>query len=232
MNKRINPHITGIFAMLAGSAATIWMSGLVPQQDDAREPAIATMSEMMEIEEPEPVTVQREIRPDILNLIYEFPEGADKSNVLQSVMGEIYQELEIMDQNWLEDIYNLSGIMPEQMAQRLGKPAESVLGSYDPRKENQREEDPSSWKIEDWKRVNISILDGSQARAQGDSNVKKILSMANVYTYYHDYQDKGLFLDYARELWNASHSYTVTMSDVYYCEGCLDKTEEEELEEE
>lgn len=232
MNKRVNPHILGMIAMVAGSVLAIRLSGMVPQKAEIPETVAATVSEVPEVKEPETIVPEREVRPDTLNLVYEFPEGADGSNVLNSIMGEIYQELEIMDQNWLENIYNLSGMTPEQMAQTLGRPVETVRGSYDPRNANQNKEDPATWKIEDWKRIQITILDGEQTQAQGDSNVKKILSMANVYSYYHDYRDKELFLEYAKELWNASHSYTVTMSDVYYCDGCLDKTEEEELEEE
>ena len=47
--------------------------------------------------------------------------------------------------------------------------------------------------------------------------------MASVYTYFHDYEDGDLFLDYAKELWERSHSYSISMSDVYYCGGCVEE---------
>ena len=53
--------------------------------------------------------------------------------------------------------------------------------------------------------------------------------MANVYTYYHNPQDSDSFLSYAKALWEASHSYTMSISDVYYCSGCVG-TQAEELE--
>lgn len=215
-----------IFAVWAGRRVPVW-TGAVPLPEPA--PSFADeqpASEPVQDEETEP-----EILPNVLNLVFEFPDGADSSNVLNSKMGAIYQELEITDQNWLDQIYNLSGMTPEQMAARLGRSADSIMGKYNRKDENQRAEDPSTWKVGSWSRIHISILDGDGKEAEGTSNVKEILSMANVYTFYHDYQDTDLFLEYAKELWNASHSYQVSMSDVYYCDGCMDLSEAEEMAE-
>lgn len=78
--------------------------------------------------------------------------------------------------------------------------------------------------------MNVYNGDGNHRTLQ--SNVIDIMSMANVYTYYHNIEDYDLFLSYAKNLLSNSHSYTVSMSDVYYCSGeCLDHEDEEEGEE-
>jgi hypothetical protein len=82
----------------------------------------------------------------------------------------------------------------------------------------------------------MSVTDGDGSPISVYSNVIDIMSMANVYSYYHDIEDYDSFLSYAKELWKNSHSYSISMSDIYYCSGCLDEDaqqrELEELEEE
>lgn len=235
MNHKYTPFVTGLAWMLIGSVAVVGAGSRVPVwtgntgAEAASLPAAAPAVPVPETSSD--VTSEREIVPNALNLVYEFPEGAETEDVLESEMGRIYRELEILDQDWLDNIYNLSGITPKQMAERLGLPAEAVTGSYNPKDENQTADDPSTWQIGSWRRINISVLNGDGSAADSYSNVKEILSMANVYTFYHDYQDTGLFLEYARELWNASHSYQVSISGVYYCDGCLDQSESEEMAE-
>ena len=55
--------------------------------------------------------------------------------------------------------------------------------------------------------------------------------MASVYTYQKDMLDAEAFEEYANRLWKDSHSYSYSMSDVYYCDGCLDMSLEELLQE-
>lgn len=236
MNNWIKSHAVGIAWMLAGSILTVSIGNPVPPWISVSEPETrpaglseeskATESETEAFEDTEP-----EALPNVLNLVHFFPEGADSSDVLNSKMGAIYQELQILDQNWLDSIYNLSGMTPEQMAGQLGRPLDSIMGKYNRKDENHNPEDPDSWKVGSWKRIHVNVLDGDGNPASGDSNVKEILSMANVYTYYQNYQDSALFSEYAKELWYASHSYEVSMSEVYYCDGCMDLTEEEEMAE-
>ena len=235
MNKKITACKAGVLWMLAGGLLTVGIGRQIPVWTGAADtgipdsPVRSAAALPAEPETTEDQEDESELLPNVLNLVYEFPEGADTSDVLNSQMGMIYRELEIMDQNWLEDIYNLSGMTPEQMAGRLGRPADSIMGNYNKKDENQLPDDPSTWKIGSWSRINLSVLNGDGEAADRTSNVKEILSMANVYTFYHDYRDTELFLEYATELWNLSHSYDISMSGVYYCDGCMDLSEEEEM---
>lgn len=165
--------------------------------------------------------------PDKLNLAYFYPEDSDSSEIIDSYAGQVFQELTILDSEWLADIYELADVKPSAMAQRLGKSQDSIMGTYNLKDEAHDPEDPSSWTINNWKRIHVSFADGDGRAISGFSNVKDILSMASVYTYYTDMMDVDAFSAYARQLWEASHSYTIRMGDVYYCDGCMDKTDEE-----
>lgn len=193
--------------------------------------------EWAEIEETEPETEEPD--PDVyepsitqLNLAYYFPEGADQSDVMNSYAGSVYKKLTIKDSDWLSAIYDLAEIKPSKMASRLKKPASAVYGKYNPTDESHDPDNPDTWIINNWKRVNVSFTNGSGKAIGGYSNVKEILSMASVYTFQTDVMDVEGFEEYANRLWAASHSYSYSMSKVYYCNGCLDLSMEELIQEE
>ncbi|WP_181995483.1 NlpC/P60 family protein [Clostridium sp. AM58-1XD] len=165
---------------------------------------------------------------DKFNLAFLFEDGADVSNPMDSLGGRIYKELSAMEADWLGNIYNYTGMTPEEAARHLGRSRESVMGKYNRNDEKQKKSDPSTWTIHSWKKINMAIYDGDGKKLSGDSNLKDILSMISVYTFYHDYEDHHAFLEHARQLWNDSHTYTVSMGNVYYCDGCLDEDEEYE----
>ena len=170
--------------------------------------------------------------PDKLNLAFYYPEGSDTSDIINSYAGQVFQELTILDSEWLADLYELADVKPADMAVRLGKDPSSVRGSYNPKDDDQNPADPETWILDSWKKINVSFTDGDGKRITGFSNVKDILAMASVYTYYAGMLDHELFSQYARQLWENSHSYILSISDVYYCSGCLDKTDEEIAQEE
>lgn len=171
--------------------------------------------------------------PDKLNLVYYYPEGSDTGDIINSYAGQVFQDLTVMDSQWLADIYELADVKPSAMAARLGKSSASARGGYNPKAENHNPDDPSTWTINDWKKIHVSFVNGDGKAMSGYSNVKDILAMASVYTYYTDVMDVETFEAYAKQLWKDSHGYSLSMGDVYYCDGCMDKTDEEiALEEE
>lgn len=194
-------------------------------------------TESIEVEETESKAEETEpdaYKPSItqLNLAYYFPEGADESDVMNSYAGRVYKELTIKDSDWLAAIYDLADIKPAKMASSLGKPVSAVYGKYNPTDESHDPDNPDTWLINNWKRVNISFVNGSGKAISGYSNVKEILSMASVYTFQTDVMDAESFKEYANRLWTASHSYSYSISKVYYCDGCLDLSMEELIQEE
>lgn len=63
------------------------------------------------------------------------------------------------------------------------------------------------------------MWDGDGTPISGYSNAKQILSLASVYAFYQSPEDGQAFLDHTDALWKASHSYKISVSDLYYCEG-------------
>jgi hypothetical protein len=160
--------------------------------------------------------------PDELNLAHYFPDGADKSDITKSYAGEAFQILMTQDDAWMSGIYSYSDLSPEQLAARIGRSRTNVMGRYNPKDSSQDPYNSDTWTIQSFKDIRMSITDGDGNPISVYSNVIDIMSMANVYTYYHGVEDYDTFLSYAKSLWEASHSYSVSMSDVYYCSGCLD----------
>ena len=135
------------------------------------------------------------------------------------------------DQEWSSSIYGCSDISPENMAAQLGLPRETVIGKYNPNDEHHNPEDPSTWTINSLKDIRMTVPDGDGRSISPYSNVLEIMSMANVYTYYYGADNVSLFLSYARQLWEASHSYQLNISDIYYCSGCISEDDQKrELE--
>lgn len=83
--------------------------------------------------------------------------------------------------------------------------------------------------IDTFRNIQIAAKDGDGNPITTFSNVTEIMSMANVYMYYQDAGDYDQFLDYAKKLWEESHSYTAQVSEPYYCTGCLKESEAEAL---
>lgn len=136
--------------------------------------------------------------------------------------GIAYGDLNRKDAAWMSKLYSWLRYTPEQAAARLGLPPSSVEGSYDLSNPEQNSEDPSTWLIPAWKNIRIQVCDGDGRPASLASNAKAIASMASVYTYYTGWDDISAFESYADRLWEASHSCTVSISDVYDCDGCIE----------
>ncbi len=169
--------------------------------------------------------------PDVLNLAYYYPEGADTSDVMNSFAGNIYKNLAVKDADYFSTIYDMGDGDPLTMARELGYDSSKVMGKYNPTVPGQDPENPATWSVNRFKNVNVAFYDGDGNRINGYSNVKEIMAMASVYSYYHDMTDAEAMEQYANELWSRSHSYTISIGDVYYCSGCLNKTIQDEARE-
>lgn len=139
--------------------------------------------------------------------------------------GKMYEYLNQKDAQWTSEIYQWMQASPEKAALMMGRSSASVTGRYDPTNKKHDPENPATWVIPSWKSVNFRFYDGDGNPITLRSNTQEIISMANVYTYYQDWQDTEQFRVYADHLWDASHSYHAGMGEVYYCEGCVNPDE-------
>ena len=188
----------------------------------AEEAAAAAAAAAAEAEtEPETVEEKPEPSADRFNLADIYPEGADETDPLNSLGGELFEKLYEKDNSWNQNVFGASSRKPEQVAGQLGRSRASLLGKYNVTDEKHNPDDESTWVVGKWNHIRVDVRDGNGNATPEVSNVKQILAMASVYTYYHDPNDTEAFSSYANALWKASHSSSMSMSKVYYDTDCL-----------
>jgi cell wall-associated NlpC family hydrolase len=164
--------------------------------------------------------------PEELNLAHFFPEGVDQSDISKSYAGKAFMELMMQDIEWMNNIYTYADMTPEQFAVQSGHARSQVIGSYNPKDDLQDPNNPDTWVIRSFRNIRTNVTDGDGNPISAYSNVMEIMSVANVYTYFKDAEDYNLFLSHVKLLWEKSHAYSIDMSDIYYCEGCLSEEDE------
>ncbi len=152
---------------------------------------------------------KNKMSPERLNYAFLFDEGVQGEDAEESYGGKVYQLLTERDGSWIREIYSLGERPAEEMAAYLGVDIEEVSS---------------------WNRVNVIFRNGDGAPISGYSNVKEIISLASVYAYFQQWDDYESFFQYADALWRQSHSYHISVSDPYYCEGECQYTEKPGLE--
>ena len=168
--------------------------------------------------------------PDKLNLAYFYRDGADTSDTIHSYAGEVYQKLMTADNEYLAKIYDEAGVSPLNLAKRLGVSSSRVMGKYNPNAGGQDPNNASTWYIPNFKNVNVSFYNADGEQVNEYSNVKDIMAMASVYCYAHNYLDVDTFEKYCEELYSKSRKYTISIGQVYYDSGCINRTAKEEAD--
>jgi cell wall-associated NlpC family hydrolase len=138
---------------------------------------------------------------DTLNLSLIYPEEVDVSDPQNSYAAEALRELSLKDSAWLSSIYSLAVKSPEKVA---GIP------------------------LERWTKTTITFYDENGRKIAANSNSRDIMAMANTYFYYSNPWDYDGYMNYAMDLWEKSHTFRYTVSEVYTCDGSLDHMDEDE----
>ncbi|MDT3843395.1 MAG: NlpC/P60 family protein [Bacillota bacterium] len=228
---RFRRHYAGIALMIAAGILICAVGGPLEHPIRGIEPESKAAEETEAESEPETMT-ETEKTPDYaadrFNLALIWPEGADPADPMQSLGGIEFNRLFDMDNSWAQTAFGAGYGTPAEAAKKMGR---SVMGRYNASDSEQNPEDPSTWTIRKWTKITVDVRDGDGKPLQNVSNVKQILAMASVYTWYHDPNDTEAFRDYAEKLWKASHSNSASMSEVYYDDGCLDSEKVAETQE-
>lgn len=145
-----------------------------------------------------------------------------RTRAKDSYGGKIYEKLSRKDADWTSTLYQWIQTTPVRAAQIKNLPTSAVIGKYNPINPLHIATDPSTWVIPSWKNVTVNFYDGDGNKIDLYSNAKVIASMASVNTYDTGWQDTARFESYTEKLWNTSHHYNVSLSEVYYCDGCED----------
>ncbi len=138
--------------------------------------------------------------PSRLNMVYEYTSDASMDPA-GSYAGIAFHKLMQMDQDWVAQMYSNRSISPGTLAANLGR-ADEKIDRYS-----------------DWTNVGLLFFNGDGNPISGYSNAKEILSMASVYAYFEPFESLDEFLQYVEDLWKASHKYSVSIGNVYYCDG-------------
>ena len=193
-------------------------------------PAVTSLSDtetMTDAKETEEETKEEfQPSPEELNLAHYFPEDADTEDLSKSYGGKAFIELMTQDGLWMNSIYDYADLTPEQLASRLGQPRTKVMGDFNPKDEKHDPDNPDTWTVNSFRNIRTTVTNGDGEPISAYSNVIDIMSVANVYSYYKNAGDYDLFLSCAKALWEVSHSYSISMSELYYCDGCLSEEDE------
>ena len=165
--------------------------------------------------------------PSEINLFHVFSEGETKTDPEDSLGGQIFKKLMKQDNDWAGAVYGYSGLTPAALTEKIGISKACIIGDYNPEDKKQVADDPTTWIIGSFRNVWFRTEDGDGNTISPYSNIPQIMSLANVYSYYHDPEDPEAFWNYCGELWKASHYYTLVISDIYHCSGCVSVDETE-----
>lgn len=163
---------------------------------------------------------------EVYNLYFE------KSRENHSIGEDIYKEMMNLDSKYLANILDEAGETPEKLAKTLGIKRSRIMGKYNPAVQGENGDPAASYPIPYFKNIHYRFINGDGVEIDDASNVKDILAFASVYTYKHNYLDTEHFLAICRELYDKSHSYTLSISPVYFDQGCVNLSAKEEAEQE
>ena len=134
---------------------------------------------------------------------------------------QIFEKLQNRYRVLNQSLYNLCDTNPRNVVREYHYDGFSLIGKYNPEDPTHKIDKRSTWFIPNFQNVNIYYKDGDGNPIEDDNNIKDIMSMASVYTYYRDPYDTKTFLKYCYDLFDRSYTYVASVSEVYYCTGCI-----------
>ena len=134
---------------------------------------------------------------------------------------QIFEKLQNRYRVFNQGLFNLCDTKPVNIVRQYHYDGYSIIGKYNPEDPTHKKGKRHTWFIPNFQNVNIKYFDGDGNEIEDDNNIKDIMSMASVYTYYRNPYDTKTFLKYAYDLFDNSYSYVASISEVYYCTGCI-----------
>ena len=140
---------------------------------------------------------------------------------LKSSAFQIYEKLQNRYKTYYQSLNNMCDTKPVNIVRQYHYDGYSIIGKYNPEDPTHKVGKRHTWFITNFQNVNIDYRDGDGNLLEDDNNIKDIMSMASVYTYYKDPYDTKTFLKYCYDLFDNSYTYVASISEVYYCSGCM-----------
>lgn len=139
----------------------------------------------------------------------------------KSAAFQIYEKLQNRYKILYQSLNNMCDTKPVNIVRQYHYDGYSIIGKYNPEDPTHKVGKRHTWFITNFQNVNLEYRDGDGNLLEDDNNIKDIMSMASVYTYYKDPYDTRTFLKYCYDLFDNSYSYVASISEVYYCSGCM-----------
>ena len=149
---------------------------------------------------------------------------------MQSAAGQVFTKLMNKYNAIKNSIYNLGDTKPVNIVRQFHYDGFSILGDYNPENKSHKRDKKNTYFIENFTNVNTCFYNGDGEVIEEYNNIKDIMSMASIYTYYHDPFDTEMFLNYCYDLFDKSISFTPKISPLYFCSGCMHVDDEELIE--
>ena len=134
---------------------------------------------------------------------------------------QIYEKMQNRYKTYYQSLNNMCDAKPVNIVRQYHYDGYSIIGKYNPEDPTHKIGKRHTWFITNFQNVNIDYRDGDGNLLEDDNNIKDIMSMASVYTYYRDPYDTKTFLKYCYDLFDNSYTYVASISEVYYCSGCM-----------
>ena len=151
----------------------------------------------------------------------ENPSDLNTVKVPESVFTQVYEKLKYKYISYINSLYAMISQNPVNIVREYHFKGSSILGSYNPQDKSHVKGKKSSYFIKNYSNVKIDFVDADGNKLEEGNNIKDIMSMASVYSYYHDYQDSDTYLKMCYELFDHSYAHVASLSNVYYCSGCM-----------
>lgn len=140
---------------------------------------------------------------------------------LKSTAFKIFEKMQGKYQVLNQALYNLCDMNPVLIVREYHYNGWGIIGKYNPEDKTHIKGKRHTYFIHNFSNVNTYFSDGDGNPILEDNNIKDIMSMASVYTYYHDPYNTRTFMNYCNDLFDNSYSYVASISEVYYCSGCM-----------
>ena len=151
----------------------------------------------------------------------ENPSDLNVQKLPESVFNQVYEKLKYKYISYINSLYALISQNPVNIVREYHFSGTSILGSYNPQDKTHIKGKKNTYFIKNYSNVNINFIDADGNVLEEGNNIKDIMSMANVYCYYHDYTDADTYLKMCYELFDNSYAHVASLSEVYYCSGCM-----------
>lgn len=148
-------------------------------------------------------------------------ENKVKEEKIESTAMQIFEKLQNRYKTLITAFQNLACVNPVQIVRQYHYDGYSIIGKYCPGAPGHIKGKRHTYFIQNFTNVNMNFFDGDGNKLTEGSNIKDIMSMASVYSYYKNPYDYNNFIRHCYDLFDNSYSFVASISEVYYCSGCM-----------